>query len=346
MQRTFNFSIIRPFTIAVICIFFISAPLLHSQPCVVPDNGTGTATLPPIGCEYSSPDEVYEIWDGLPPGTTIELDGPLTEFSCCPDGCPFCSMPLQPDECEMPGGTFIGGDGHCFEATLFFELNGTGELAGFSRQIAFPVFVEVHTGPRNPRGPFQQFDSDMVRLEGEIVGDPDFDILKITAGTDNGLLPSLGETTLTQLPSGDFNVDSFFDIFYTIEFQGAPGSVLEGMQGISPGTIKMRAGEPYSSPIPIELGDDQYTSPCGWLGFGEMEVWALEAYGASRLLEEMLTIKSDDVEGRTNAFKAITGGLNPPKPGIPESFNVLVSELKSLCFDIEFLADKKQNGGL
>ena len=73
---------------------------------------------------------------------------------------------------------------------------------------------------------------------------------------------------------------------------------------------------------------------------GEMEVWALEAYGASRLLEEMLTIKSDDVDGRTNAFKAITSGQNPPKPNVPESFNVLVSELKSLCFDIEFIVDK------
>jgi DNA-directed RNA polymerase subunit beta len=72
-----------------------------------------------------------------------------------------------------------------------------------------------------------------------------------------------------------------------------------------------------------------------------MEVWALEAYGASRILEEMLTIKSDDVDGRTNAFKAITNGQNPSKPGVPESFNVLVSELKSLCFNIEFLTDKE-----
>jgi len=55
----------------------------------------------------------------------------------------------------------------------------------------------------------------------------------------------------------------------------------------------------------------------------------------------MLTIKSDDVDGRTNAFKAITNGQNPPKPGVPESFNVLVSELKSLCFDIEFIAVKE-----
>ncbi|MBN2460449.1 MAG: DNA-directed RNA polymerase subunit beta [Candidatus Cloacimonetes bacterium] len=99
-----------------------------------------------------------------------------------------------------------------------------------------------------------------------------------------------------------------------------------------------RSTGPYSLITQQPLGGK---AQHGGQRLGEMEVWALEAYGASRLLEEMLTIKSDDVDGRTNAFKAITAGQNPPKPGIPESFNVLVSELKSLCFDIEFLTDKE-----
>ncbi|MBC8384553.1 MAG: DNA-directed RNA polymerase subunit beta [Candidatus Cloacimonetes bacterium] len=99
-----------------------------------------------------------------------------------------------------------------------------------------------------------------------------------------------------------------------------------------------RSTGPYSLITQQPLGGK---AQHGGQRLGEMEVWALEAYGASRLLEEMLTIKSDDVEGRTNAFKAITNGLNTPKPDIPESFNVLVSELKSLCFDVEFLADKE-----
>jgi DNA-directed RNA polymerase subunit beta len=97
-----------------------------------------------------------------------------------------------------------------------------------------------------------------------------------------------------------------------------------------------RSTGPYSLITQQPLGGK---AQHGGQRLGEMEVWALEAYGASRLLEEMLTIKSDDVDGRTNSFKAITSGQNPPKPGIPESFNVLVSELKSLCFDIEFLTD-------
>jgi DNA-directed RNA polymerase subunit beta len=99
-----------------------------------------------------------------------------------------------------------------------------------------------------------------------------------------------------------------------------------------------RSTGPYSLITQQPLGGK---AQHGGQRLGEMEVWALEAYGASRLLEEMLTIKSDDVDGRTNAFKAITNGQNPPKPGIPESFNVLVSELKSLCFDIEFIAVKE-----
>jgi DNA-directed RNA polymerase subunit beta len=68
--------------------------------------------------------------------------------------------------------------------------------------------------------------------------------------------------------------------------------------------------------------------------FGEMEVWALEAYGAAYTLQELLTIKSDDVTGRSKIYEAIVKGENAPAPGTPESFNVLVKELQSLCLDV------------
>jgi DNA-directed RNA polymerase subunit beta len=97
-----------------------------------------------------------------------------------------------------------------------------------------------------------------------------------------------------------------------------------------------RSTGPYSLITQQPLGGK---AQHGGQRLGEMEVWALEAYGAAHLLEEMLTIKSDDVDGRNNAFKAITRGENPPPPGVPESFNVLVSELKSLGFDIEFVKE-------
>ncbi|MGH7584846.1 MAG: DNA-directed RNA polymerase subunit beta, partial [Gemmatimonadales bacterium] len=64
--------------------------------------------------------------------------------------------------------------------------------------------------------------------------------------------------------------------------------------------------------------------------FGEMEVWALEAYGTAHVLQEMLTVKSDDVNGRSRVYEAIVKGQNLPEPGIPESFNVLVKELQAL----------------
>ena len=68
-----------------------------------------------------------------------------------------------------------------------------------------------------------------------------------------------------------------------------------------------------------------------------MEVWALEAYGAAYTLQEILTVKSDDVTGRVKTYEAIVKGANIPKPGVPESFKVLVKELQALCLDIRVL---------
>jgi len=70
--------------------------------------------------------------------------------------------------------------------------------------------------------------------------------------------------------------------------------------------------------------------------FGEMEVWALEAYGASNILQELLTLKSDDIIGRAKTYEAIVKGDNVPRPGIPESFNVLVNELRGLGLELKF----------
>ena len=68
--------------------------------------------------------------------------------------------------------------------------------------------------------------------------------------------------------------------------------------------------------------------------FGEMEVWAIEAFGAANILQELLTVKSDDVLGRAKAYEAIVKGDNMPLPGIPESFNVLLHELQGLCLKV------------
>ena len=73
-----------------------------------------------------------------------------------------------------------------------------------------------------------------------------------------------------------------------------------------------------------------------------MEVWALEAYGAAHILQEILTVKSDDVVGRVRTYEAIVKGENIPEPGIPESFKVLIKELQSLCLDVKVLTEEDQ----
>ncbi|MCR5028803.1 MAG: DNA-directed RNA polymerase subunit beta [Fibrobacter sp.] len=81
-------------------------------------------------------------------------------------------------------------------------------------------------------------------------------------------------------------------------------------------------------------------SQFGGQRFGEMEVWALEAYGAAYTLQELLTVKSDDVMGRSRIYDAIVHGKNTPEPGIPESFNVMIREVRSLCLDIKTNGEK------
>ena len=98
--------------------------------------------------------------------------------------------------------------------------------------------------------------------------------------------------------------------------------------------IHARSIGPYSLVTQQPLGGK---AQFGGQRFGEMEVWALEAYGASYSLQEMLTVKSDDVAGRSKVYEAIVKGDNSPEPGVPESFNVLVKELQSLGLDVELI---------
>ena len=98
--------------------------------------------------------------------------------------------------------------------------------------------------------------------------------------------------------------------------------------------IHARSTGPYSLVTQQPLGGK---AQFGGQRFGEMEVWALEAYGAAYTLQEILTVKSDDVTGRVRTYEAIVKGHNVPQPGIPESFKVLVKELQSLCLDVHVL---------
>ena len=106
--------------------------------------------------------------------------------------------------------------------------------------------------------------------------------------------------------------------------------------------IHARSIGPYSLITQQPLGGK---AQFGGQRFGEMEVWALEAYGAAHILQELLTVKSDDVYGRTKIYEALVKGETAVEPGLPESFNVLVRELQSLCLDVELLSDRIEIAG-
>ena len=104
--------------------------------------------------------------------------------------------------------------------------------------------------------------------------------------------------------------------------------------------LHARSTGPYSLVTQQPLGGK---AQFGGQRFGEMEVWALEAYGAAYTLQEILTVKSDDVVGRVKTYEAIVKGDNVPEPGVPESFKVLIKELQSLGMDVKMMSiDEKE----
>jgi DNA-directed RNA polymerase subunit beta len=144
---------------------------------------------------------------------------------------------------------------------------------------------------------------------------------EIKAGlSEEGLDPS-GKSTLFDGRTGDaFDKKVTVGVIYVMK-----------LHHLVEEKIHARSIGPYSLVTQQPLGGK---AQFGGQRFGEMEVWALEAYGAANCLQEMLTVKSDDVTGRSRIYEAIVKGENPPEPGIPESFNVLMRELQSLCLDV------------
>ena len=136
-------------------------------------------------------------------------------------------------------------------------------------------------------------------------------------------LPSLGQTYLYDGETGDrFHQQATVGVIYMLKLSHM---VDDKMHARSIGPYSLITQQPLG-------GKAQF----GGQRFGEMEVWALEAFGASNILQELLTIKSDDINGRAKAYEAIVKGDPLPDPGIPESFNVLIHELRGLALDVKF----------
>jgi len=145
---------------------------------------------------------------------------------------------------------------------------------------------------------------------------------EINALTDEAGVPKFGHTFLYDGGTGErFDQPATVGIIYMLKLSHM---VDDKMHARSIGPYSLITQQPLG-------GKAQF----GGQRFGEMEVWALEAFGASNVLQEILTVKSDDVQGRAKAYESIVKGKNLPEPGIPESFNVLLNELQGLGLNID-----------
>lgn len=191
------------------------------------DNGSGTVTLPPSSASYTTFEDHFVIENGLPPGSRIELIPTIDTF--------FCMVP----NCGNLGG-LLGGDVENYYANLNLKALGRGSLTGYQRTLNLPVIMQSHSAPKIAGSLEQMFDTDLFSMQATLFGDQDFDQLIITGGTNNSL-PSPGYTNLKDLNDGTFQVDSFFDISYQIDYVGAPGSMLDGMSGTTTDTVTLTA---------------------------------------------------------------------------------------------------------
>jgi len=190
------------------------------------------------------------------------------------------------------------------EVNEYLDQATDEEIIGLSRKLGEGIFVSVPV-----------FDG---ASEGEI-----------KEHLEKAELPVGGQTTLYDGRTGEpFHQKVTIGYMYLLK-----------LHHLVDDKIHARSIGPYSLVTQQPLGGK---AQFGGQRLGEMEVWALEAYGAAHSLQEFLTVKSDDVAGRTRVYEAIVKGEHAFEPGLPESFNVLVKELQSLCLDTELIEETRE----
>ena len=192
-----------------------------------------------------------------------------------------------------------------------------------SVHVATPVFDGAHWDEAEEAGRHPTIQRVFETINPDRV---DADGLPVAQGTTGRLIGSDGKVTLFDGRSG-LPYDSPISVGYVYILK---------LAHLVDDKIHARSTGPYSMITQQPLGGK---AQFGGQRFGEMEVWALEAYGSAYALQELLTIKSDDVVGRVKVYEAIVKGENIPEPGIPESFKVLIKEMQSLCLNVEVLSN-------
>jgi hypothetical protein len=214
--------------------------------CIVPDNGLGTVQFPPFTCAngFRGPLRARGLLNGMPAGSPVLVDIEILPLSLIG---------------TIPGGP-LGGEMQDWNAKVIFHLTGAGGFLGYTRTLSFAGVVRTATGPVTLGSNPQHFETDLLELFGQIpIGDPDFDLLRIVGGTSFGL-PSPGYTNLTSAGGGNWNIDSFFDIAYRIDFIGRPLGPFGGMSGSTTdrqrfvnGDLPTLAAPPPATPVAIAL---------------------------------------------------------------------------------------------
>ncbi len=232
-------------------LFFLTMALLLGSTINLPNAvalscNAPTDNAPVTACNYTSQDP-FRIIDGLPNPQEIEIE--IVALS-------LTGITITP----------IGGGGEQSEqamATLDMTMTGTGGLV-YNRNLQMPIIFEARTDARDLGTTPQSFDTDMWTLQGQLpLGDPDFDLLRITAGTGFAL-PSPGHTTLTKNAPSDWSVDSFFDITYRIDFVGNPGGPFAFMSGSTTGTERILSNGSSDSDLDgtPDAEDPEPRNPC------------------------------------------------------------------------------------
>ena len=216
-----------------------NGPGLPPPPCYGPDNGQGTIDLPPTcGLGPIGPINTPIITNGLNPGDSIILlDANLLNFTPSP---------------IVPGGS-LGGDTQHSQGNLDVHLGGTGTLSGWNIHVPIRVDCQIDSASRPYFAPQQSFDAHVFNLNGGITAPtPDFSQLHLVAGDQLGL-PSPGHVTIIKQQNGTWNIDSFFDVMYRIDYVGS--GMLAGHSGTQITTKHLQIGQPPTQAVVCPLGD-------------------------------------------------------------------------------------------